>query len=171
MRFNNCVVCHFCDNKYFIRKISNHWRYCEAYINQFLGENETKKVEQENKRRSQRTKRYQQIDHGKKQQILRGYKAELLKSNPEPTYEYSIANAVTNGWMNIEDDEHLLYLVKVRSSLSALVFNKKVQNKLILYLQGQVSTRNLRSKIVKLKEPWTKKVEGHAVYFSPQSTV
>ena len=47
--------------------------------------------------------------------------------------------------------------MKVRSSLSALVFNKKVQNKLILYLQGQVSTRNLSSNIVKLKEPWTEK--------------
>ena len=74
-------------------------------------------------------------------------------SNPDPTLEYSVASVVTNGLMNIEDDEHFLYWVKGKSSLSTLVFDKKVQNQLILYFQGQVSTCNLSDMIVKLKYP------------------
>ena len=78
-------------------------------------------------------------------------KDELLISNHEATLEYSIANVVANGWRNIADDEHFLYWVKGNSTLSALVFNKKLLNQLIMYLKGRVSTRNLRSKIVKFK--------------------
>ena len=63
--------------------------------------------------------------------------------------EYSIANVVANGWLNIEDDEHPLYWVNDKRSLSALVFNKKVQNQLIGYFQGQ--KRNLSKRIIKLK--------------------
>ena len=43
--------------------------------------------------------------------------------------------------------------MKGKIILSALMFNKKVQNQLILYLQGQ--KRNSSSRISKLKEPWT----------------
>ena len=140
VRFKDCVVCHYFDKKYFIRKIGNHWRYCEAYINQFLGDNETKNVEQENIGWAQRTVMYQQSNHGKKQRILYGYKDILFKSNPDPTLEYSVANVVANECLSIEDDEHLLYWVKGNISLFALVFNSKVQNQLIMYLQGQVIT-------------------------------
>ena len=42
VRFNGCVVCHYCEKKYLVRTIDNHWRYCEAYINQCLGCDETK---------------------------------------------------------------------------------------------------------------------------------
>ena len=45
--------------------------------------------------------------------------------------------------------------MKGNTSLSALVFNRKVKNRLILYLQGRFCTRNLSSKIVKLKESCT----------------
>ena len=83
-------------------------------------------MEQEKKRRDQRINKYQQSNHEKKQQILRGYKAEFLKSNPEPTLEYSVDNIVANGWLNIEYDEHPLYFLKGESSLSALLLNKKV---------------------------------------------
>ena len=114
-------------------------------------------MEQENKRRDQRTKIHHQRNYGKKQRRLHGYKAELLKSNPEPTLEYSVANVVTNGWLNIEDDDYPLYWVKGNNSLSALTFNKKVQNQLIMYLQCQVSTRNLSSNIFNFKETWTEK--------------
>ena len=69
--------------------------------------------------------------------------------------EYSVANVVANGWPNIEDYDNPLYWVRCESSLSALGFNKKVNNQLVLYLQGQVSTHNLSIKIVKLKETWT----------------
>ena len=57
----------------------------------------------------------------------------------------------STGWINIEDGEHLLYCVKGRISLSAHVFNNKVQNWLIIYLEGQ--KRNLSHSISKLKEP------------------
>ena len=83
---------------------------------------------------------YQQSNHGKKQRILYGYKDILFKSNPDPTLEYSVANVVANECLSIEDDEHLLYWVKGNISLFALVFNSKVQNQLIMYLQGQVIT-------------------------------
>ena len=65
--------------------------------------------------------------------------------------EYSIVNVVANGLLKIEGDEHPLYWVKGWSSLSALVFNKKAQNQLILYLQGQ--KQNLIRSIDKIKEP------------------
>ena len=171
VQFNYCSICHYWEKKYFVRTIGNHWRYCKAYKNKFLGDNETKKLEQDKKRRVQRTKRFQQRNHGNNQRRLFGYKAELLKSNPEPTLEYSVANAVTNGWMNIEDDEHPFYWVKVKSSLSALVCNKKLHNQLILCLQGQVSTWNLISKIVKLKELWTEKNWSPFSFSSPRSTL
>ena len=43
--------------------------------------------------------------------------------------------------------------MKGKSSLYAHVFNNKVQNQLIFYLEGQ--KRNLSSRISNLKEPWT----------------
>ena len=64
--YNDCVVCHFCNNNYLVRTIGNHWRYCEAYINQCLGDNENEKVEQEKKRWARRTKRYHHINPLKK---------------------------------------------------------------------------------------------------------
>ena len=85
-------------------------------------------MEQDKKRWYQHTKRYQQINHGKKQRRLHGYNTVFFKSNPEPTLDYFVANVVANEWMNIEDDEHPLYWVKVKSSLSELVFNKKIKN-------------------------------------------
>ena len=116
-----------------------------------------KNVEQEKKRQDQRIKSYQNINHGKNQRRLCGYKAKLLKFIPEPTLEYSVANVVTNGWLKIEDDEHMLYWVKGKIILSALVFNKKVYNLWIMYLQGNIITRNFSSKVVKSKEPWPEK--------------
>ena len=115
-------------------------------------------MEQEKNRRDQLTKRNQKRNHRYDQRRLRGYKAELFKFNPEPTLEYYVTNDVANGWINIEDDEHPLYCVKGKSSLYALVFNKKVQYQLILYLKCQVSTRNLSSNIVNLKELWNKQI-------------
>ena len=125
-------------------------------------------MEQDKKRWAQRTKSYEQINHGKNQWRLLGYKAEFLKSNPEPTSEYYVSNVVSNYCLKIEDDEHPLYRVKGNSGLSVLVFNNKVQNLLILYLQGKVSTRNLGGNILKLKEPWTeKKLESIQFIFQP----
>ena len=60
LQFNDCVVCHYCKKRYFVRTIGNHWRYCEAYINQCLGDDKTEKFEQEKKRRDQLTRRYHQ---------------------------------------------------------------------------------------------------------------
>ena len=74
VRFNGCVVCHYCNNKYFVREIGNHLRYCEACIIQCLGGDETKNLEQENNKWDERTKSYQQSNHGKNQQRLCGYK-------------------------------------------------------------------------------------------------
>ena len=74
-------------------------------------------------------------------------------SNPDPNLNYSVANIFANRWLNIEYDDHLLYWVKGKSNLSARVFNNKVQNWLIMYLEGQ--KRNSSNKIIKLKEPWT----------------
>ena len=74
-----------------------------------------------------------------------------MNSNPEPMLRYSIYNVVANGWLNIEDDENPLYWVKGKSSLSAHVFKNKVQNRLILYLEGH--KQNLGNMISKLKEP------------------
>ena len=74
-----------------------------------------------------------------------------MNSNPDPTLNYSVANVVANWWINIEDDEHPLYWVKVISSLSAHMFNNKVQNWLILYLE--VQKRNSSKMLCKLKEP------------------
>ena len=76
-----------------------------------------------------------------------------MNSNPEPTLKYYVSNVVDNGWINIEDDEHLLYWVKGKSSLYVHVFNNKVHNLLILYLEGQ--KRNSSNSISKLKELWT----------------
>ena len=66
---------------------------------------------------------------------------------------YSVSNFFANGWLNIEDDDYLLYWVKVKSSLSAHVFNNKVQNQLVLYLEGQ--KLNSSNRIFKLKDLWT----------------
>ena len=57
---------------------------------------------------------------------MRGYKKELMNYNPETTLKYSVANVVANGQLNIEDDDHPLYWVKDKSSLSAHAFNNKV---------------------------------------------
>ena len=76
-----------------------------------------------------------------------------MNFNPEPTLNYSVANVVTNGWLNIENDQHPLYWVTGKISLSVHVFNNKVQNRLILYLGGQ--KRNQSKMVSKLKETWT----------------
>ena len=47
----------------------------------------------------------------------------------------------------------MLYWAKGKRSLSAHVFNNKVQNWLILYLEGQ--KRNSSNRISKLEKPWT----------------
>ena len=47
----------------------------------------------------------------------------------------------------------MLYWVKGKGSLSAHVFNNKVHNRLILYLEGQ--KRNSSNRMSKLKEPRT----------------
>ena len=65
--------------------MGNHWRYCKAYINQCLGENETEKVEQEKNMQARCDNRYHKINHVKKQCILCGYKAELFKPKPYAT--------------------------------------------------------------------------------------
>ena len=65
---------------------------------------------------------------------MRGNKNEFMDSKPEPILEYLVANVVANGWLNIEDDDNLIYWVKGRISLSVLVFNKKAENQLIMYL-------------------------------------
>ena len=64
---------------------------------------------------------------------------------------YSVANVVTNECLNIEDDEHPLYWVKGKISISVHVFKNKVHNWLILYLEGQ--KRNSSNRTIKLKEP------------------
>ena len=76
-----------------------------------------------------------------------------MNSNPDPMLKYSVTNFVANGCLNIEDDEHPLYWFKGEISLSVDVFNNKVHNWLILYLEGQ--KRNSSNRIRKLKEPWT----------------
>ena len=72
-----------------------------------------------------------------------------MNSNPDPTLKYSVANVVSNGYLNIEGYKHLLYWVKGKISLSLHVFNNKVYNWLILYLEGQ--KRNSGNRISKLK--------------------
>ena len=67
--------------------------------------------------------------------------------------KYSVVNVVDNGWLNIEDDDHPLYWVKVKSSLSLHVFNNKVHNRLILCSKGQ--KRNSSNSVSKLKETFT----------------
>ena len=69
---------------------------------------------------------YHQINHGKQQRRNCGYKKEFVNYNPELTLKYSVDNGAANGWRNIEDDEHSLYWVKGKTSLSAHVFNNKV---------------------------------------------
>ena len=59
-----------------------------------------------------------------------------MNSDPEPTLKYSVADAVANGWLNVEDDERLLYRVKGESILATHALNNKVQNRLILYLEA-----------------------------------
>ena len=76
-----------------------------------------------------------------------------MNYNSNPTFKYYVTNVFVKGCLNIEDDEHLLYSVKVRSSLSTHLFNNKLQNQLILYLKGQ--KWNSSNRISKLKEPWT----------------
>ena len=67
--------------------------------------------------------------------------------------EYSVANVVANGWLNIEYYGHPIYWVQDNISLSELVFNKKIHHHLIGCFQGQ--KRNSSSRISKLKEPCT----------------
>ena len=69
--YNNCVVCHYCKNKYLVRTIVNNWRYCKAYKNQCIGDDETEKVEQEKKRRDQRINMYQQVKSMRKDENRR----------------------------------------------------------------------------------------------------
>ena len=76
-----------------------------------------------------------------------------MNYNPERMLKYSVANVVSNGWLNIEYEEHPIYWLKGRISLSAHVFNNKLQILLIQYLEGQKC--NLSNKISKLKELWT----------------
>ena len=45
--YTYCVVCLYCKKNYLIREIGNNWSYCKAYISQCLGEDETKKLEEE----------------------------------------------------------------------------------------------------------------------------
>ena len=71
---NNCVACHFCENKYFVSTIGYHLRYCEACISHFLGDDETKKVEEVKNKRDEHTTDYQHINHGNQPRRLRGYK-------------------------------------------------------------------------------------------------
>ena len=97
MRYNNFVACHYYDKKYFVSTSGDNWRYCKAYISQCLGEYETKKVEEEKNKWGELTKMCQQINHGKQQQRLCGYKKELLDSNPDPMLEYYVVNIVANG--------------------------------------------------------------------------
>ena len=151
--YSDCVVCLYYNKNYLFRKIGNHWHYCEAYISKCLGDDETKKVEEERKKRAEFTKRYHKSNHGKQQRIMCGYKKAYMNSNHEPTLKYSVANVVANGWLNIEDDEHPFNWTKDKSILSTRVFNDKVQNRLIMYLQGQ--KRNYSSRISNMKEPWT----------------
>ena len=66
-----------------------------------------------------------------------GYKKEFTNYNPEPTLTHFVANGIANGWINVEDDDHMLYYMKAKRSVHAHVFNNKVQNWLILYLQDQ----------------------------------
>ena len=65
--YNYCVVCLYCNKNYFIRDIGNHLIYCKAYISQCLGEDETKKVEEEKNKLAECTKRYRQSNHGSNQ--------------------------------------------------------------------------------------------------------
>ena len=54
---NVCVVCHYCNKNYIVRTIGNHWHYYKAYISQCIGDDETKKVEEEKKKWAECTKR------------------------------------------------------------------------------------------------------------------
>ena len=80
---------------------------------------------------------------------MHGYKKEFINFNPDPKLKYYVAYVIANGWLNIEDDEHPLHWMKVKISLSAHVFNNKVQIFFIIYLQGQ--KRNSSNRISKLK--------------------
>ena len=75
-----------------------------------------------------------------------------MSSKPEPTLNVSVSSVVSNGWLNIEHDEHPLYWVKGKISLSMHVFKNKVHNLLIMYLESQ--KRNSSNRISNLKEPW-----------------
>ena len=110
-------------------------------------------MEEDKKKRSICTKSYHHSNHGKQQMRIIGYNKEYTNYNPETTLKYSVANIVANGWINIEDDEHLIYWVKGKSSLYEQVFTNKVHNWFILYSEGQ--KRNSSNRISKLKEPWT----------------
>ena len=90
-----------------------------------LGDDESKKVKEEKKNRTEFTKRYQKSNHGNQQWRMREYKKDFMNSNHEATLKYSVYNVVANGWLNIEDDEYTLYWVKVKISLSAHMFNNK----------------------------------------------
>ena len=92
-------------------------------------------VEQYKKRQDQCTKRYQQSNYVNIKHWLYGYKAEFLKYKTDPTFDYYVANVDANGWLNIKDDDHLLYWVNDKSIFYDPVFNNKIQNQLIMYLQ------------------------------------
>ena len=62
--YKDFLGCHYFNKNYLVRTISNNWRYCESYINQCLGDDETKKVKKEKKKRSQLTNRYHQSNYG-----------------------------------------------------------------------------------------------------------
>ena len=49
-----------------------------------------------------------------------------MNSNPDPMLKYFVADVVSNGLLKIEDDEHPLYWVKGKISLTAHVFNNKI---------------------------------------------
>ena len=59
-----------------------------------------------------------------------------MNFNPEPTLKYSVSKFFVNVWIKIEHYEHPLYWVKGKSSLYVYLFNNKVHNRLILYLEG-----------------------------------
>ena len=72
--YNECVVCHHCNKNYLIRTIGNHCCYFKSYISQYLGDDETKNVEEEKKKWDEFTKRYQKINHGKQHRRMCEYK-------------------------------------------------------------------------------------------------
>ena len=70
-RFNDCVFCHYYYKKDLVKIIGKSWRYCEAYINQYLGENETENMKNEKKTWYPLTNSYQQIKPLKKNCVIK----------------------------------------------------------------------------------------------------